>query len=351
MVRKLNNIFLVFSLLFIALLLAGCDKENLATDNEDFTKTGSTIIFNGVSYTGPKYEVQSSEFDPIAEVNADYVCLMPFAFGNMDSTFLRYESGFQWWGERKEGIIKCTQYAQDRNLKIFLKPHVWFSHGIYTGDFELSNDDDWIEWELNYLTYIVDFAQLADSLQIEMYGIGLEFDNFIEERPEFWNYLIDSVRKVYSGKIIYASNWDNYQNIPFWNKLDYIGINSYFPLSENKTPEVYDMLLSWETYCAEIEALSKLHDKKIVFTEYGYKSIDYTALTPWDPDKSGNVNLRAQQNAYEALYQRFWGKEWFAGGFLWKWYSHHETSGGADNKDYTPQNKPVEEIIKNWYNK
>ena len=42
------------------------------------------------------------------------------------------------------------------------------------------------------------------------------------------------------------------------------------------------------------------------------------------------------------------GKKWFAGGYVWKWYveegRHHKK-----DIDFTPQNKPAEKLIKNWY--
>ena len=59
----------------------------------------------------------------------------------------------------------------------------------------------------------------------------------------------------------------------------------------------------------------------------------------------------AQSNAYQAIFQTFWNESWFAGGFIWKWYDDDPEQGGPNNNDYTPQNKPVEEIIKAWYKK
>jgi hypothetical protein len=63
------------------------------------------------------------------------------------------------------------------------------------------------------------------------------------------------------------------------------------------------------------------------------------------------VNLDAQKIAYEAIYEKFWSEEWFAGGFLWKWYDYHESAGGMNNKNYTPQNKPAEDAIRSAYEK
>jgi len=61
------------------------------------------------------------------------------------------------------------------------------------------------------------------------------------------------------------------------------------------------------------------------------------------------VNLEGQQNATQAIFEEFWNEPWFAGGFLWKWFHNHSTSGGEDNSRFTPQNKPVEAFIKKQY--
>ena len=59
--------------------------------------------------------------------------------------------------------------------------------------------------------------------------------------------------------------------------------------------------------------------------------------------------MEAQKNAYEGLYETFYQEEWMKGGFLWKWFPDYASSGGATNNYFTPQNKPVEEIIKEYY--
>ena len=54
-------------------------------------------------------------------------------------------------------------------------------------------------------------------------------------------------------------------------------------------------------------------------------------------------------NATKALYDVFWKEEWFAGGFVWKWFLQHDKVGGENNNRFTPQNKPVEKVIQTYY--
>ena len=343
-----NNIYCNGLILFLLIILfSSCNKG----EEPDLIPVSTTTRMNGVSFTGPVDEIEDEALNPLLDINSNYIALMPFGFGEFGETELRYDLEWQWWGEKSEGIIQCTKYARERNLKVFLKPHLWFWYGSYTGDFELDSENDWQEWESNYLDYIMHNAVLADSLQIEMFAIGVELKKFIHQRPAFWNLLIDSVRTVYSGTLTYAANWDNYDDIPFWDKLDLIGIDAYFPLSEKQTPEITELTEKWDLHYNDIYDFSKAKNKKVIFTEYGYKSIDHTTQEPWNPNLDGSVNLTAQVNAYEALYQKFWNEEWFLGGFLWKWFDDHGMAGGHDNKNFTPQNKPVEDVIAEQYSK
>ena len=98
--------------------------------------------------------------------------------------------------------------------------------------------------------------------------------------------------------------------------------------------------------------MGKKLDRPILFTEFGYRSVDYSGKEPWRYDRSmTSVNLTAQNNATQALFEAVWQEDWFAGGYLWKWFIDHNEVGGLEDNQFTPQNKPVEEILKVYYGK
>ena len=109
------------------------------------------------------------------------------------------------------------------------------------------------------------------------------------------------------------------------------------------------MISGWQPWLNEISSFQQQFDKKIIFTEFGYRSLDYCAKEPWDAGIDGPVNLQAQRNAYEAFFETLWNKDWFGGGFLWKWFDYHDSAGGSSNNQFTPQNKPAESLIREWY--
>jgi hypothetical protein len=157
------------------------------------------------------------------------------------------------------------------------------------------------------------------------------------------------VRVHYKGALTYAGNWDGYTQFPHWQKLDYVGVDAYFPLSEATEPSVEELKAAWQTTKQLLFNYQDSVGLPILFTEYGYRSIEHCAQRPWESNASGTLNFKAQANAYQALYEVFWQEPWFAGGFLWKWHSPHAEAGGESNNRFTPQNKPAEVVVKDWY--
>ena len=54
-------------------------------------------------------------------------------------------------------------------------------------------------------------------------------------------------------------------------------------------------------------------------------------------------------NALQAIHNQFWKEDWFAGGFIWKWFHAHERVGGENDNRFTPQNKPAETLLHQLY--
>ncbi|WP_130734083.1 glycoside hydrolase [Flavobacterium sp. J27] len=304
---------------------------------------------NGISFVASPNLTTQKEINPVIETHANWVTLMPFAFmKTVNDTAIFFNSKRQWIGERKEGIENASTLFHSNNIKIMLKPQIWIPKG-FTGHLEMKSEEDWLALEKNYARFILFYANIAEYQNIELFCIGTELNSFVIKRPLFWKTLIQDIKKVYHGKLTYAENWDTYQNVPFFNTLDYIGIDAYFPLANEQTPSIELLEKEWNRHKNSMESFAEKHNKKVLFTEYGYQSTDYTTHEPWNFSKEKKVNLQAQTNALQALYNQFWKEDWFAGGFLWKWFEDHTSVGGVNDSDYTVQNKPSLEIVKRMY--
>lgn len=310
---------------------------------------------NGVSFVAPSRPIKGDNMNSVVDLGANWVTLMPYGYGkgsgSDEGNRLHWNVEWQWWGEKSKGLRECIQFAHERNLKVMVKPQIWFRHGSFTGDFILNDAKDWKTFEDSYEEFILTFAKVAEEEKAASFCIGTEWKKFVAERPDFWHQLIPKVRAVFSGELTYAANWDCYHLMPFWKELDYIGIDAYFPLSDAKSPTEGDLMRGWDKHFENIKKLSESTGKPVVFTEFGYRSMDYNANEPWDSGKKSGVNLSAQTTAYQAIFKKFWNQPWFKGGFLWKWYDYHTKAGGKQNNAFTPQNKPVQKLIEEWYKK
>ncbi len=307
---------------------------------------------DGVCFVGPRDSIPSEAMATVRQVNADWVAIVPYAFSYENEPQVNYDTTRQWWGETKRGVERCIQYARDLGLKVMLKPHVWVIRQGWPGDYDLPNEEAWLAWEKSYTAYLDIMTDIAVRYEVELFCIGTEFRIPARERPTYWRSLIRNIRKQYPGQITYAANWDNYENIAFWDDLDLVGVDAYFPVGEDKNPAVSTLVSGWEDTAESLEDLSREEGKPILFTEYGYRSTDYASRGHWEHKKYELVsNPEAQARAYEALYRTFWDQPWFAGGFLWKWYPYvrRESRWNRWETDFTPQEKPASEVISRYY--
>lgn len=313
--------------------------------------SAQTKKINGVSFVASNAEVSATHVNPVAMVNANFAAVMPFGFTrDLANPNIVYNTHRQWFGETVDGAKQYIGELRKKNIKIMLKPQIWVWHGEFTGFIEMENDADWQKLEDSYSKFILEYAQLAEQLKVEIFCIGTELERFVKSRPEYWQNLISEIKTIYKGKLTYAANWDEFKRTPFWGALDFIGIDAYFPVSTSKTPTFEECMKGWEVNKPLIKSVSERTGKPILFTEFGYRSVDYAGKEPWKSDRSMNqVNLEAQTNTTKALFETFWNQEWFAGGFVWKWFINHNEVGGENNTMFTPQNKPVEALIRKYY--
>ena len=330
MIRILS---LVLFILFSAQLSAQVDK------------------INGLSFVAPPKPFSGNPMVQVKAVNSDWISVIPFGFTREGNPAIRYNIDRQWWGEREVGVRKTIEMAHKSGLKIMLKPQVYVP-GSWPGGLDFKNNSEWEKWETAYKNFVLDFTKIAAELNVEMICIGTEFRISVQKRPEFWTNLIAEIKTIYDGELTYAANWDDYTTVPFWEQLDYIGVDAYFPLLNKNTPSVDALKKAWKPIRNKLWGFSKLKDKPILFTEFGYLSVDNCAYQTWELEKvvkKTPINQQAQANSLQALFETFWDEDFWAGGFLWKWFPEGQGHEGYKPRDYTPQGKIAEKIVADFY--
>ena len=306
----------------------------------------------GIAFTSPSNPFSKDPMPAIADINAEWISILPYAFTPKNKPDVIYNTPGQWWGEKEVGVREIVRTARASGLKCLMKPHVWIHWADWTGHMEFKEKEDWEEWESAYEKYILEFAELSEELKLEMFCIGTEFRRAIHHRPQFWFDLIKKVRSIYSGPLVYAANWDDFEDVPFWRELDFIGVNAYFPLTNESTPGIRSLKKNWQAPLAKIKALQRKMGKPVIFTEFGYLSVDGCAYKHWELEpkmREMEVNEQAQANAIQALFEVFWEEDWWAGGFLWKWFPNPDSHHKPYDWSYSPQEKQSADVVRNWY--
>jgi hypothetical protein len=315
----------------------------------------------GLSWVAGPTEVSAADFEPLAALRVNWIVQTPFGWQEaVDSPEVRLVTdGRIWWGERDVGIEETTRLARERGIRTLLKPHVWLrrrADGAWRGQIAMRSEEDWRRWFASYERFILHYAALAERLGIEALAVGTELHTTAVERPEDWRRLIARVRAVYSGPLTYSANWHReFQEVPFWQDLDWIGIQAYFPLAAGERPTVEELVAGWQPHLAEIDELRRRVGKPVVFTEVGYRSTPDAAAEPWRWPQRGHrggpveaVDLETQRRCYEAFFRAVWPQSWLAGAHFWKWYPSTPTGRGID-PDFTPQGKPALEVLRRGF--
>lgn len=237
----------------------------------------------GVCWVGGREVVTQKEIEKLKECGVTWISQTPFGWQeHVDSPSIRFEtnSDRMWWGESAKGIAVTTQLADSAGIKVMLKPHLW-ARGGWPGDINMKSQTDWNEWFSQYSDFILTYARLAEELKIPILCIGTELHHSSKQEKS-WRELIKKIRLAYRGKLTYAANFhEEFEHVKFWDALDYIGIQGYYPLAKKNDPKLEDMLVMWNAHLKNLEKVHLRFNKPVLFTEIGYRSTSDAAIEPW----------------------------------------------------------------------
>ena len=198
-------------------------------------------------------------------------------------------------------------------------------------------------WQ-SYRALMRKYAALAADEGVALFSVGSELSS-LEHEKGYWKLLIAEIRQIYSGELVYSANWDHFQNVSFWEDLDYVGISGYFELTSNFDASTDELVWSWEKIRWMLLDWLNLMDKPLIFTELGYPSLNGGAVKPWHYEQKTSLDLEEQRRALRA-FRRVWENEQkLAGVFFWNWWG--PTDG--NNRWYTIPGKPAEAEVRRYF--
>lgn len=290
--------------------------------------------------------------DRLQGLGATHLALTSFGFQEAaDVPEIRMHTDGGWYSESDEGVRTLARQAAERGMGLILKPHLWVgADGESRQDIGFHDDAAWRAWERDYRRFLMHYARLAEEVEAALLVVGTELRRSVRERPGFWRDLIGDVREVYGGRLTYAANWyEEYREVPFWDRLDYVGVQAYFPLTDARDPSLAELRSAWGEHRDALERMHRTVDRPVLFTEIGYRSVADAAAEPWRWPQSGGSALPAEElqaRLFRAAFRTMMPEPWFAGAVVWKWRPAGE---GFRLTGFTPQGKPAEAVIREWF--
>lgn len=303
-----------------------------------------------------------------AQTSADFVAISFFEFQNYDtsSSIAPNTSGIN--PVTKSGFARsCSiadietaiRHARQNGMKIMLKPHV----DTYSGQWRaLIKPDREGRWFRSYTEMLLKYARLAEKHSVEMLSIGVEYLYATEpQHTQEWRKMIREVRKVYSGKLTYGANWsgqpqlglhvNEFEQVEFWDDLDYIGVDAYFPLKEMSTNQALPLAIeNMQRHNRKLAEMSERFGKKIIFVEAGIQSARGALTQPYEYNHGSRFTAipdeMTQEYYYRAMIETFGRQKWCAGIFWWHWDA---TPSPFERTDYTVRNKSTARLVRDWY--
>ncbi|MDE2918648.1 MAG: hypothetical protein OXR64_02240 [Chloroflexota bacterium] len=249
-------------------------------------------------------------------------------------------------------IRQLIDQAHAAGLRVMLKPFVNTDDGVWRGDIRPA---DLATWFADYTLMTQRYADLAAQGDADLLCLGTDLGFSEAARAEDWRKLIADVRGRFSGPLTYAASHapsaklGGYADVPFWDDLDFIGINAYFPLADRQISHA-QLADAWNVWLDEIEQWRKRKglDIPVLFTELGYRSAATAASQPRaaDPVKPHEVDSDLQANLYTAFFGLPYRREALQGVFWWRW---DPDSTDAKDSAFPPNGKPAEAVLRRAY--
>lgn len=251
----------------------------------------------------------------VRAVGANWIAIHPYARIGADGSVT--ERGAT--GDAPAHLTRPVEEAKAAGLRILIKPHLayWGSPFSWRGEVGFEDEASWNRFWRDYEAFILRVARHTRGADALVVGTELRRTEAQEDR---WRALIARVRQVTDVPLTYASNWDDYGGVEFWDALDAVGIQAYFPLTGGEEPDRAALERGWSRWMVELRRFSREHDRPILFTELGYNQAYDAAERPWGYETDDAGARAVQRLCLDVALEVIERESTVLGAFLWKWF-------------------------------
>ncbi len=283
--------------------------------------------------------------DHLAANGTTWISITPFGrIWSLSSTeiLMDFEAPYE---ETREGVREIVAQAHARGIKVLLIPHLWVETTGWRGEIDPGSAAGWRAYQASYRDFVLAWARDAEAAGVDALSIGVECKSWSGRFGAFWESFIGDVRAAFSGLLTYSANWDEAEAVVFWDLLDLLGINAFYPLANHDGATDQEYAEGARRWVEPVRTLAETFDMPVLFVEVGYTTRANAAVQPWLwPDDMQDVVIdeREQARALAAMFDAFLGEPWFAGFFVWRYYASLDDVSQEAEWGFSPHAKLAE---------
>jgi hypothetical protein len=152
----------------------------------------------------------------------------------------------------------------------------------------------------------------------------------------------------FGGSLTYSANWDEVDSVLFWEQLDYVGVNAFYPLASNHGASYEEYARNAERSLRELQATASAVERPVLLVEIGYTTRTNAAVEPWLwPDGMSDVVIDEweQARALTAIAAAAAREPWISGLFVWRYYANLDDVSQEAAWGFSPHAKLAERAL------
>jgi hypothetical protein len=233
-------------------------------------------------------------------------------------------------------VSAVAERARARGFDVTLNPFLEIDHPAGIGKVwrgsVTSNSQFITNFCSAYAKYILEVATVARRTRASRLYVGSELSGLTRDREltHFWRQLIADARKALGlqtrCRLGYAANHDEFDKVPFWDGLDEIGVDAYFPLVSPwqakgpSRPHGNVLVRGFDRNLKMLKRFASRQRRPLAISEWGTVPFATTSVRPWHWQPSQTPDPDEQSRAYKALLQAIRTEgAWLSSCDLWHW--------------------------------
>lgn len=279
--------------------------------------------------------------DEIHDLGVSRVTFVPFALFDRQMAQVVDKSRYGLvCGPRIDVLGEAVRHARQKGMDVSIKPMIEIDNPagegeIWRGSIRLS-DEALAPFFNSYRQFVLDACELARDEGASRFYVGSELGGITSNRKSHghWDELISACRSRLGAskcQLSYAANFDEYAQIAFWQLLDEIAVDAYFPLASRSSavgvgrPSEREIRRRVDRFMERLRIFAESRRKPLHIAEWGVTAFDLTTVDPSDETPSSTPDPIEAVNAYKAFLGSISTQgAWLTGADFWHWLVSQE---------------------------